>query len=52
MSARQLGDQVVHEYLEDPAVLSSALQAGHEMVEMLTSAAEDMLRDMETRGWA
>lgn len=52
MSARQLGDQMVHEYLEGPAVLSSALQAGHELVGMLASAAEGMLREMETRGWA
>ena len=48
---RQLRNQMVHEYIEDPAILASALQSGHDFVPMLIQAAESMLADIERRGW-
>ncbi|HNQ56224.1 MAG: hypothetical protein DPW12_09490 [Rhodocyclaceae bacterium] len=35
---RRLRNQMVHEYIEDPVVLASALQAGHEFVLQLGQA--------------
>ena len=37
---RKLRNQMVHEYVDDPVVLASALQAGHSFVPMLEQAAE------------
>lgn len=37
---RRLRNQMVHEYVEDPAVLASALTAGHTFVPMLERAAQ------------
>jgi hypothetical protein len=37
VDTRRLRNQMVHEYVEDPAVLSSALQAGHEFVPELAA---------------
>jgi hypothetical protein len=52
MTLRKLRNQMVHEYVEDPAVLASALQTGHEFVRVLVSAAEGMTAEIERRGWA
>lgn len=49
---RNLRNQMVHEYLEDPAVLSSALQTGHAFVSALISTAKEMIAEIERRGWA
>lgn len=38
IDTRRLRNQMVHEYVEDPAVLASALQAGHEFVPALAAA--------------
>jgi len=35
MTMRNLRNQMVHEYIEDPVVLSSALQTGHAFVPTL-----------------
>lgn len=51
MTIRQLRNQMIHEYIEDMALLASALQAGHEFVPALQSAAEAMVRQLTTRGW-
>lgn len=48
---RQLRNQMIHEYIEDPAILASALQSGHERVPMLVSASAALLREIEKRGW-
>ena len=37
IDTRRLRNQMVHEYVEDPAVLASALQAGHEFVPELAA---------------
>jgi hypothetical protein len=52
MTIRQLRNQMVHEYVEDPAILSSALQTGHTYVPTLIAAANKMIVEIERRGWA
>jgi hypothetical protein len=48
LDMRRLRNQMVHEYVEDPAVLASALQAAHEYVPRLTAAAIALLGDAVT----
>jgi hypothetical protein len=52
MTIRNLRNQMVHEYVEDPVVLTSALQTGHAFVPALISAANKMIAEIERRGWA
>ena len=52
MTMRNLRSQMVHEYVEDPVVLTSALQSGHIFVQSLISAVDKMLTEIEQRGWA
>lgn len=52
MTIRNLRNQMVHEYVEDPVVLSSALQTGHAFVPALIAAANKMIAEIERRGWA
>ena len=42
---------MVHDYIEDPAVLADALQTAHDHVSSLTRAAEQMIREVNRRGW-
>lgn len=51
MTIRNLRNQMVHEYVEDPAILSSALQTGHDFVPTLIVAANKMIAEIERRGW-
>lgn len=48
---RQLRNQMVHEYVEDLAILADALQAGHIFVPVLVTAANVMIAEIEQRGW-
>lgn len=52
MTIRSLRNQMVHEYVEDPAVFVSALQTGHAFVPVLVAAANAMIAEIERRGWA
>lgn len=52
MTMRNLRNQMVHEYVEDMVVLSSALQTGHAFVPALIATANKMLAEIERRGWA
>lgn len=52
MTMRKLRNQMIHEYVEDPAILSSALQTGHAFVPALISTANKMITEIERRGWA
>ena len=52
MTMRNLRNQMVHEYVEDPVVLSSALQTGHAFVAALIATACKMIAEIERRGWA
>lgn len=51
LTARQLRNQMVHEYIEDLTVLSDALQAAHGYVPLLTDAARALQAEIEQRGW-
>ncbi len=48
---RNLRNQMVHEYIEDPAVLASALMTAHEQVSMLDTVTSNMLSEIKRRGW-
>ena len=52
MTMRNLRNQMVHEYVEDSVILSSALQTGHAFVPALIEAANKMIAEIERRGWA
>ena len=52
MTMRNLRNQMVHEYVEDPVVLCNALQTGHAFVPALISTANRMIAEIEGRGWA
>ncbi len=51
MEARRLRNQLVHDYLEDPALLADALAAARRFLRPLLDAATRMMREMEARGW-
>lgn len=51
MTMRNLRNQMVHEYVEDPVVLANALQTGHVFVPVLINAANKMIAEIERRGW-
>lgn len=51
LSIHQLRNQMVHEYIEDMAILASALQAGHASVATLLRAADMMATQLELRSW-
>lgn len=48
---RQLRNQMVHEYIENPVVLSEALQKAHNNISLITKAAEAIIADMKQRTW-
>lgn len=52
MTMRNLRNQMIHEYVEDPAVLVNALQSGHAFVPTLIAVANKMITEIELRGWA
>lgn len=51
MTLRKLRNQMVHEYVEDLAVLASALQTAHDFVPVLTNAANNLIAEIEQRNW-
>ncbi len=51
MTMRNLRNQMIHEYVEDPVILTSALQTGHAFVPALIAAANKMIAEIERRGW-
>ncbi len=51
LELRRLRNRMIHEYVDDPAQLAEALQAGHEGVIELKRAAKRILEDMKRRGW-
>jgi hypothetical protein len=51
LTMRSLRNQMVHEYVEDPVVLTSALQTGHAFVSELIAAADKMIGEIERRSW-
>ena len=51
MAMRKLRNQMVHEYVEDPALLSSALETAHGYVPRLIAIAERLASEAQGRGW-
>lgn len=51
LAMRQLRNQMVHEYIEDAAILANALAVGHDFVPRLVGAAEAMVAEVRRRGW-
>ena len=51
MSMRNLRNQMVHEYVEDLAILTSALQTGHTFTPVLIAAADAIAEEIGRRGW-
>ena len=51
MTIRQLRNQMIHEYIEDPEILAQALQAGHEYVATLSQATQRMIQELKVRNW-
>jgi hypothetical protein len=51
MVMRKLRNQMAHEYIEDPAVLFSALEAAHAFVPVLVAVADNLLSEVARRGW-
>lgn len=52
MAMRRIRNQMVHEYIEDPEQLTSALLAGHGFVPVLVATADALIGEAERRGWA
>lgn len=48
---RTLRNQMVHEYVEDVVILTSALQSGHAFVATLVTAGEKMSAEIARKGW-
>ncbi len=51
MAARRLRNRMVHEYVEDPALLADALRMGHAQVAMLLFAEAGFRTEAVRRGW-
>ena len=51
MAMRKLRNQMVYEYVEDPALLSSALETTHGYVPRLIAIAERLASEAQGRGW-
>ncbi|MDZ7804378.1 hypothetical protein [Thiohalophilus sp.] len=51
LTIRKLRNQMVHEYIEDPQILVSALQSGHDYVSTLLQTACEMAKTIDGRGW-
>lgn len=52
MAMRQLRNQMVHEYVEDLVVLTSAMLTGHAFVPELIAVADKLTFEIERREWA
>jgi hypothetical protein len=49
MTARQLRNRMVHEYVESPELLADALNAGHNLVPLLLATAGAMIDELRRR---
>ncbi len=47
----ELRNQMVHEYIEDPEILASALRSGHDFVSILVTVTDTLTGEIERRGW-
>ncbi len=51
LSARQLRNRMIHEYVEDPTVLADSLNQGHALVPELIGATERCIAEAVRRRW-
>ena len=51
LAVRQLRNQMVHEYIEDLEILTTAIQAAQQFVPVLQEVTSNLLKEMELRGW-
>jgi hypothetical protein len=51
MTLRRLRNRMIHEYVEDPAILADALETAHGFVAVLTDANGRMHEELQRRGW-
>ncbi len=47
LEIRKLRNQMIHEYIEDPAILANALQAGHAYVPVLIDAVQRLTTQID-----
>lgn len=50
LNLRQMRNMIVHEYMDDPEQLASALQLAHEKLPLLLMTAQAILNDLRQRG--
>lgn len=51
MTLRRLRNRMIHEYVEDPAILADALETAHRAVSVLTQVTELWRDELRRRGW-
>lgn len=51
LATRRLRNRMVHEYVEDPAVLAESLRQGHALVPMLLDVERRFREEALRRGW-
>ncbi|ANB03137.1 hypothetical protein [Ectothiorhodospira sp. BSL-9] len=51
LAMRKLRNQMIHEYIDDPGILANALQNGHQYVPILVQVTDNILKDLDARGW-
>jgi hypothetical protein len=47
--ARQLRNKMVHEYIEDPAILAEAINSAHSFIPLLITFAEQLTKALSER---
>ena len=51
LAIRQLRNQMVHDYIEDMEILSSAIQTAHVFVSTLIDVSKKLQDELQKRGW-
>jgi len=49
LELRQLRNQMIHEYIEDLAILTDALQTAYQHLSFIVDVAESIIKDLEKR---
>lgn len=51
MRLRELRNQMVHEYIDDSTILQNAINSAHASVSLIQCLAENLLNDLNARGY-
>ena len=51
MAMRRLRNQIIHEHVDDPLILSNALESAHRAVAVLIETTSALTAEAERRGW-